>query len=50
MQGTGIGMKDLADAATAVADANAELAERAETSRRCPQCESEHYKQRPIRS
>jgi hypothetical protein len=50
MQGTGIGMKDLADDAIAVADANAELAERAEALRHCPQCESNHYEQRPIRS
>ena len=30
--------------------ANAEVADRAEAYRRCPECDSVHYKQRPIRS
>jgi hypothetical protein len=30
--------------------ANAALSERAAASRRCPKCESDHYKQRTIRS
>jgi hypothetical protein len=34
----------------AVVEANAELAERAAAFRRCPKCESDHYKQRAIRS
>jgi hypothetical protein len=34
----------------AVLDANAALSERAAASRRCPKCESDHYKQRTIRS
>ena len=38
-----------ADAA-AVAEANAELAEKVAGFRVCSECESEHYKQRPIRS
>jgi hypothetical protein len=33
-----------------VLDANAEFSERAAASRRCPRCESDHYKQRTIRS
>ena len=33
-----------------VAEANAELAERAAAFRRCPRCESDQYKQRSIRS
>jgi hypothetical protein len=33
----------------AVLDANAALSERAAASRRCPKCESDHYKQRTIR-
>ena len=36
--------------ADAVVEANAELAERAAAFRRCPKCESDHYKQRSIRS
>ena len=35
--------------AAAVADANAELAERVAVLRQCPECESVHYKQRAIR-
>ena len=31
-----------------VAAANAELAERVAVLHRCPECDSEHYKQRPI--
>ena len=34
----------------AVLDANAALSERAATSRRCAKCESDHYKQRTIRT
>ncbi len=34
----------------AVDEANAEQAERAAAFRRCPKCESDHYKQRSIRS
>jgi hypothetical protein len=34
----------------AVVAANAELAEEAAVFHRCPQCESAHYKQRPVRS
>jgi hypothetical protein len=34
----------------AVIAANAELAEKAAAFRRCPKCESDHYKQRAIRS
>jgi hypothetical protein len=33
-----------------VAAANAELAERVAVFRQCPECESQHYKQRAIRS
>jgi len=33
-----------------VVEANVELAERAAAFRRCPKCESDHYKQRSIRS
>ena len=40
----------VAGATNAIVEANAELAERAAASRRCPKCESDHYKQRPIRS
>lgn len=36
--------------AEAIAEANAKLAERAAATRRCPKCESDHYKQRAIRS
>ncbi len=36
--------------AEAVAAANAQLGERAAATRRCPRCESTHYKQRAIRS
>jgi hypothetical protein len=34
----------------AVVEANAQLAERAAATRRCPECDSEHYKQRAVRS
>jgi len=54
MQGlpmTGSRGRDSAAArAEAVAEANAKLAERAAAARRCPKCESDHYKQRTIRS
>ena len=40
----------MADAASAVVEANAELAERAAAFRCCPECHSDDYKQRPIRS
>ena len=43
---TGVG----AARADAVVEANAELAERSAAFRRCPKCESDHYKQRAIRS
>jgi hypothetical protein len=36
--------------AEAVIEANAALSERAASFRRCPECESDHYKQRKIRS
>jgi hypothetical protein len=36
--------------AAAVAEANAELAEKVAAFRACPKCDSEHYKQRPVRS
>jgi hypothetical protein len=36
--------------AEAIVAANAELAERAAAFRRCPKCESDHYKQRASRS
>ena len=36
--------------ANAVVEANAEMAERAAASRRCPKCESDHYQQRAISS
>jgi hypothetical protein len=36
--------------ADGVVEANAERAERAAALRNCPKCESDHYKQRPIRS
>ena len=36
--------------AEAVIAANAALSERAAAFRRCPRCESDHYKQRSIRS
>jgi hypothetical protein len=36
--------------AEAVAEANAQLAERVAATRRCPECDSEHYKQRAVRS
>lgn len=44
------GSDSAAARANAVAEANAKLAERAAASRRCPKCESDHYKQRAIRS
>jgi hypothetical protein len=37
-------------ATEAIIAANAARAERAAASRRCPKCESDHYKQRAIRS
>jgi len=40
----------LAAQTDAVVAANAELAERAAATRCCPKCESDHYKQRSIRS
>ena len=36
--------------AEAVAEANAEMAERVAVLRQCPECESVHYQQRAIRS
>ena len=45
-----VGSVDVAAMADAVAKANEELAERAAAFRRCPKCESDHYKQRSIRS
>ena len=36
--------------ADVVVRANAKLAERAEAFRRCPECDSDHYRQRSIRS
>jgi hypothetical protein len=36
--------------AAGVAAANAELAEKVAVFKRCPECDSEHYKQRAIRS
>jgi hypothetical protein len=48
--GRGPGATGAADRAEAIAEANAALAERAAASRRCPKCESDHYKQRAIRS
>lgn len=53
MQGlpmSGSGSRDVTARANAVAEANAELAERAVAFRRCPKCDSDHYKQRSIRS
>ncbi len=54
MRGSGMTVVTRADAvveaADAVVEANAELAERAAAFRRCPKCESDHYKQRSIRS
>jgi hypothetical protein len=41
---------EVAARADAVVAANAELAERAASFRCCPKCESDHYKQRSIRS
>ena len=48
--GGGVGSGGVAARAETVAEANAELAERAAAFRRCPKCESDHYKQRSIRS
>ena len=48
MRGARVGM--MADPTNAVVEANAEPAERAAAFRRCPKCDSDHYKQRPIRS
>ena len=49
MQGLPMGRAGVAEQANAVAEANAERAERAAALRNCPKCESDHYKQRPIR-
>jgi hypothetical protein len=46
----GINNAGVAADAAAVAEANAELAEKVAAFRVCPECDSEHYKQRPIRS
>lgn len=50
----GLPMTGPAGGAVARADAviaeNAELGEKAAAFGRCPRCESDHYKQRPIRS
>lgn len=46
----GGGSTGAADRAAEVAEANAEMAERAAVLRQCPECESVHYKQRAIRS
>lgn len=40
----------VAGATRSVVEANAERAERAAALRNCPKCESDHYKQRAIRS
>jgi hypothetical protein len=48
--GRRVGSDTAAARAEAVAAANAKRAERAAASRRCPRCESGHYKQRAIRS
>jgi hypothetical protein len=49
--GRGIpGGQGVAAQTDAVVAANAELAERAAAYRCCPECESDHYKQRSIRS
>jgi hypothetical protein len=48
MRHGGVGM--VTDSTNAAVEANAELAERAAAFRRCPKCDSDHYKQRPIRS
>jgi hypothetical protein len=48
--GGGSGPAGLIWGTEAVLNANAALSERAEASRRCPKCESDHYKQRTIRS
>jgi hypothetical protein len=47
VSGSGSGV---ATDAAAVAAANAELAEKVAGFRQCPECDSVHYKQRPIRS
>ena len=39
-----------ADRATEIADANAALAEKVAVFRVCAECDSGHYKQRPVRS
>ena len=48
--GRGHGMAGAAAQAEAVVEANAQLAERVAATRRCPECDSEHYKQRAVRS
>jgi hypothetical protein len=50
MQGLPMRRSGLGDSANAVVEANAERAERAASFRNCPKCESDHYKQRAIRS
>lgn len=50
MQGLPMRRSGLGDSADAVVEANAERAERAASLRNCPKCESDHYKQRAIRS
>jgi hypothetical protein len=50
MQGLPIAGPRVAAQANAVAEANAGRAERAAALRNCPRCESDHYKQRAIRS
>ena len=53
-RGSGMGAAQqagmVAAQAEAVAEANAQLAERVAATRRCPECDSEHYKQRAVRS
>jgi DNA-directed RNA polymerase subunit M/transcription elongation factor TFIIS len=49
-QGDDPGGRDIIAATEAVVKANAELAERAKAFGRCPKCESDHYRQRTIRS
>jgi hypothetical protein len=50
MQGLPMDGPAVAARAEGVVAANAELAERAAALRNCPRCESDHYKQRAIRS
>jgi hypothetical protein len=46
----GLNSSGVAADAAAVAEANAELAEKVAAFRVCPECDSVHYKQRAIRS